>query len=103
MRAKTVCPTPGCPKLTQSGKCAACRKQAERNRGTRQQRGYDAAHDRERRRWTPIVARGHVQCARCHKLIQPGDTWDLDHTEDRRGYLGPSHAACNRSAPRHTQ
>ena len=31
-------------------------------------------------------------------LIAPGSPWDLDHTEDRTGYLGPAHRSCNRSA-----
>jgi hypothetical protein len=25
----------------------------------------------------------------------PGSSWHLDHADDRRGYLGPAHAACN--------
>jgi putative intracellular protease/amidase len=50
------------------------------------------------RRWKPKVERGQVDCARCDLLILPGGAWALDHTDDRTGYLGPSHEACNTSA-----
>lgn len=62
------------------------------------QRGYTAAHDRERARWAPKVDAGLVDCARCAQLIEPGRPWDLGHTDDRTGWSGPEHAACNRKA-----
>ncbi len=37
-------------------------------------------------------------CPRCGQPMHPGQRLDLDHTDDRSGYLGLSHAACNRRA-----
>ena len=41
---------------------------------------------------------GLVNCSRCGEPIQPGEEWDLDHRDDRRGYLGAAHSRCNRRA-----
>ena len=60
-------------------------------------------HFRRRREWDAKVQRGECYCAApvCHnpggRWIAPGTPWDLDHTADRTGYRGPSHARCNRS------
>ena len=48
-----------------------------------------------RERLAPLVATGTVRCARCDKLIEPGDDWQLDHRDDGRGWLGASHKRCN--------
>lgn len=64
----------------------------------RTNRGYGHRHQQERKRWAPRVERGEVHCARCHRLINPGSEWHLDHNADRTGYLGPSHARCNTRA-----
>lgn len=93
-----VCAEPGCPETQAERRCPAHRRDTERARGTRQQRGYDATHDRLRRSWAPKVERCEVKCARCDQLILPGQTWHLDHKNDRTGYLGPSHERCNTSA-----
>lgn len=61
-------------------------------------RGYGIHHQRARRRVARLVASGAAFCTRCGELLDPLDPWDLDHTEDRRGYLGPAHQSCNRSA-----
>jgi hypothetical protein len=53
---------------------------------------------RERAKWEIPVGLGQVDCARCHRRIRLGQPWHLDHTDDRTGYLGPSHAGCNTSA-----
>lgn len=93
-----VCAVPDCPVLTPARRCPTHEAEAERKRGTRQQRGYGAAHDAERRAWAPRVLNGDVLCARCRLVIEPGQRWHLDHTDDRAGYLGPSHADCNNAA-----
>lgn len=61
-------------------------------------RGYGTAHQRLRGQWSLLVAAGSVACARCSELIRPGQPWHLDHSDDRRSYLGPSHEACNVAA-----
>jgi hypothetical protein len=37
------------------------------------------------------VATGQEACARCGELIEPWERFDLDHRDDRQGYLGVSH------------
>jgi hypothetical protein len=37
-------------------------------------------------------------CPRCGLPLLPGQDLDLDHTDDRAGYLGFIHATCNRAA-----
>jgi hypothetical protein len=39
-----------------------------------------------------------MPCARCGRLMMPGQALDLDHRDHRSGYLGFSHRACNRAA-----
>jgi hypothetical protein len=72
-------------------------------RGNTAARGYGSAHQRHRAQWRPYVDALQVNCARCHELIVPdpmqvGDGWALDHDDDRRAYLGPSHLDCNSRA-----
>jgi hypothetical protein len=96
-----VCSVHGCPTIynqDEGTRCAQHRAAADKARGTRKQRGYDRNHDKLRQQWAPQVAAGTIRCARCHTLIAPGEPWALDHTDDRTGYLGPSHARCNNSA-----
>lgn len=93
--ALRVCAEPGCPELTDQTRCTAHTRAKDKARGTRQQRGYDAAHDALRARWAPKVATGRVHCARCKQRISPLEPWHLDHTDDRTAYLGPSHERCN--------
>jgi hypothetical protein len=51
-----------------------------------------------RARLAPAVAAGTVRCARCGELIGQGEKWELDHRDDGRGWLGPSHQRCNARA-----
>jgi hypothetical protein len=93
-----VCSDPGCPELTQARRCQAHTQATEQARGSRQARGYGIEHERLRASWLRRVATGAVDCARCGLRISALEAWDLDHTDDRQAYLGPSHRACNRAA-----
>lgn len=94
-------PRPACPSCGRLSGCTCAKAQRqvrERARGTATQRGYGSRHQLERRRWLPEVANGLVACARCGRPIRTGQAWDLGHTDDRRAWTGPEHAACNRAA-----
>jgi len=67
--------------------------------GNTTQRGYGSAHQALRARIAGQVKAGAAVCWRCGQLIQPGQPWDLGHTEgDRGSYAGPEHRWCNRAA-----
>lgn len=99
--AKRVCSQPGCPVLVEQGarggRCATHERARDQARGTRQQRGYDAAYDREREGYVNRLARGEVlTCWRCARVIYPHD-FSLGHCDDDRAVIhGPEHlTACN--------
>jgi 5-methylcytosine-specific restriction protein A len=58
-RALKPCSTPGCPTLVARGRCTGCAGEADRRRGTRQQRGYGKAHTN---RFRPGVLRKDPLC-----------------------------------------
>ncbi|TXS35732.1 holin [Streptomyces sp. or43] len=56
-----VCSNPGCPEYTDQGsRCTEHRREAERKRGTAQQRGYGGQH---RTRFRPAVLARDPNCA----------------------------------------
>ena len=76
-----------------------CRRPGRAPRAPTTKRGYGSAHQRLRGEWATVLeAAGSVPCARCTEPIEPSDAWHLDHADDRSGYYGPSHAACNLAA-----
>jgi hypothetical protein len=92
-----VCAQPGCPILVEQGvrdgRCDQHRRAKDKARGTRQQRGYDAAHDALRAELLP-QAYGQP-CHLCKERMWPHEELALDHTEDRTGYRGIVHLSCN--------
>lgn len=92
-----VCAEPSCPNVQPEARCLDHRRAYERGRGTRQQRGYDAAHIRIRASYQQRMDAGEVfACWRCGKPIDP-NAWDLGHADnDRTKYRGPECRKCNR-------
>lgn len=100
---KSCTGSPDCPELVANGRCDEHKQQAERQRGTRQQRGYDREHERIRASWRPRVELGQVDCHAIdclmpNRRIDFDAAWDLGHTADRSGWTGPEHVRCNRAA-----
>lgn len=91
-----VCSEPGCPALQREARCLDHRRVRERKRGTRQERGYDAAHDAERAEYEQCMAKGEwFMCWRCDAPIDPSN-WTLGHCDiDRTIYHGPECPPCD--------
>lgn len=94
--AKAVCSKPGCPALVDKGGrtnlCQAHDREADRARGTRQQRGYGAEHDAMK---ATIEDAYGQPCHLCGERMWPHQALEPDHTEDRTAYRGWTHATCN--------
>jgi 5-methylcytosine-specific restriction protein A len=61
--ARRVCSEPGCPKLTDAGRCLDCTRQADTRRGTATERGYNGKGHRNRFR--PAVLARNPICVLC--------------------------------------
>ncbi|MGW6913723.1 holin [Kitasatospora sp. NPDC054939] len=78
-RAHTVCTVPGCPELTDGGRCPTHRAEADRARGTTTQRGYGQRH---RTRFRPAVLARDPVCVLCRaKPSQHADHHPLSRRE----------------------
>lgn len=77
-----VCSRPGCPELTQAGRCDGCAREADRSRGTAAERGYDARWRRTRAAFLHQHV-GICEHPGCLALVT-----DVDHI-DGEGPLGP--------------
>ncbi len=99
---KRACLGPGkgerCPHgaITAKPRCPACTRVLDKTRGTKQQRGYDADHDRLRAAYQRRMDAGETfDCWRCHQPINPHH-WHLGHDDhDRTRYRGPECPPCN--------
>jgi hypothetical protein len=96
--AKRVCAEPGCPTLTTTPRCPIHTRARDRARGTRQARGYDAAHDATRAMWQARIDAGKpITCWRpdCTTVLT-GRAWHLGHDDHDRGITrGPECIPCN--------
>lgn len=96
-----ICPKRGCPKIAVGRYCPTHNSEHEKQRGSREERGYGAEFQRLRRAWAKEVAKGTVPCGRCGKLIHPNTPFHLDHDDNDRNNLTlatPSHPHCNTRA-----
>lgn len=74
-----VCSVPGCPVLCPGGKCPGCAKDADKARGTRQQRGYGQEHIKRFREG--VLARDPI-CVICYSAPSTvADHYPLDKRE----------------------
>jgi hypothetical protein len=91
-----------CGKLTRNPSvCDDCQRQRWRNREktrSTEDEGPGAEHQRLRKQVARAIADGAlVHCCRCGLPISRVDDFHLDHSDDRTGYRGVSHAFCNLS------
>jgi hypothetical protein len=93
--AKRYCPD--CKAQTTGGRCGPCARRHELTRGSRQQRGYDAQYERERK------ARGFVEathCATCGEAFTAANPKTAGHVVairkgGRGGAIKPECRRCN--------
>lgn len=110
--AKKPCIETGCSVPAENGsRCTLHARERDAQRGSRQQRGYDADHERIRatlvRLWLLALRRGEVwYCPRCNLPLERGQLVEADHYgetlfENLKAKADRlSHRRCNRGARR---
>lgn len=78
--ALRVCPAPGCGELTEGGRCAEHRREADLARGTKQSRGYDADYDRAR----AAALASATHCSKCGGQFTAENPATGGHVKDIR-------------------
>lgn len=73
-----VCAQPGCPELTKLRRCVDHQAELEKDRGTRQERGYDTEHYATRSALLPSAYGS--RCPLCGEYMYPHDELHLDHS-----------------------
>lgn len=91
--AKRVCLETGCPTLTDRTRCPEHERERDRARGSSTERGYGTEHRKLRAQLAPAAI--GTNCHFCGKPMLSSQSLALDHTEDRTGYRGIVHLACN--------
>jgi hypothetical protein len=76
--------------------CQAANTTARQARPPTASRGYSSAHQAERARLLLLWQPGDP-CALCEQPMDSSRGLDLAHNEDRTGWLGLAHQACNRA------
>jgi 5-methylcytosine-specific restriction protein A len=93
-RARTVCSVPGCPNLTDAGRCISCAAEAEQRRGSARQRGYGGGHES---RFRPGVLARHPTCVLCRQRPSVhADHWPMSRRELVAAHLDPNDPAHGR-------
>lgn len=99
MAAFRVCAEVNCPRVQRAARCAEHRRERDRKRGTRQDRGYDADHDALGRDFQQQMDAGtRFRCWRCTAPlgVRRGIDWVLGHCDiNRLVYHGPECPSCN--------
>jgi len=88
-----------CNTLTTSTRCPTHTRAKDRQRGTRQQRGYGYAHQKQREEF---IANLPLLCGYCGAPIYSPAALDTAHRVDGQPELGyiPAHKVCNQRAKR---
>lgn len=81
-----VCAEPGCPEITSTTRCAAHTRETDRQRGSRQQRGYGAEHQRA----GDAAIAGATRCGTCGQPFTPENPVTRGHVKDVRAGGSPS-------------
>ena len=78
-RARTVCSVPGCPTLTNNGRCEQHRREAEQARGSALQRGYGGPRWHSARQ--AVLARDPWCVLGCGRPSTVADHWPVSRRD----------------------